>query len=410
MKIILLFLATVVSLQGANEFWVTPDNYVPAMSQGQSYDPRLSWPVGTVNNPYNGSDANRFDSVMNSLPTNCLAHLLAGKYQTAGGWMPRAGQRILGAGMYQTTIQFPDYLVKSWSGLGGTRHMVQPSAPYGIGGTTLEDFTLDANYQKGAIVTLCGAQILGPNCTMRHVRLINCGSYTTNITNYAECFGLTIGSRNSYENSGGDEFDGCVVSDYTQNFNNNMSPICFSDLAHGRVINCDLNNNLYDGTNSMLGIGIAADNTLVMGNTTRWNRDALHFDTGTSWTNAQIIGNNFLFCAWAQDFHNATFSGINYIGNTVILTNFAPKNPWCAFINMQNDAVISGIHSSGNRISIAPCTKPCPAYFAVMQNVSGFQSDGDFIDAGCSNQIVNSTGVTIQSRDLKGNPYPGNTP
>lgn len=409
MRTLLALLATVSCATAAPEFWVTPDFYSsPTTVQGQIFDPRLAWPIGSIQNPYTVSDANRFDAVMNSIPTNSTIHLMAGNYQTAGGWMPRSGQHITGAGMWVTTVQFPASLVKSWSLQGGVRHMIQPFNQLGEGRITLEDFTLDANYQKGSFVTLCGAQLLGPDCSMRRIRLINCASYTTNVTNYAECFGLTISSRGTYDQSGNDNFDGCIVSDYTQNWNNNMTPMGFVFNAHGRVLNCELNNNLYDGTNSMLGIGIAADNTQVYGNTLRWNRDALHFDTGNGWTNVAVFGNNFLYCGWMQDYHNAHFAGINYIGNSIILTNFFPKQPYIAVINMQGESSISGMHMSGNRIQFAASTKQVPTYFLVMQNVTGFQSDGDFIDAGLSNQIISSSGVTIQSKDLNGQPYPYN--
>ncbi len=66
---------------------------------------------GTLNDPYDGSTAAKFDAIMNSLPEGTQVHLGPGEFQTAGysddatgGWQIRAGMRIVGSGIDITTL------------------------------------------------------------------------------------------------------------------------------------------------------------------------------------------------------------------------------------------------------------------------------------------------------------------
>jgi hypothetical protein len=69
--------------------------------------------AGTVDDPWDGSTAARFDEVMkNKVGANTTIHLGPGYFKTAGfnlttglGWKPKSGQRLVGSGMYLTLLQ-----------------------------------------------------------------------------------------------------------------------------------------------------------------------------------------------------------------------------------------------------------------------------------------------------------------
>jgi len=60
---------------------------------------------GTLNDPYDGGTATKFDGIMNALPGPTCVHLGPGTFQTAGyrvdavGWQVKAGMRITGSGL-----------------------------------------------------------------------------------------------------------------------------------------------------------------------------------------------------------------------------------------------------------------------------------------------------------------------
>ncbi|MEK9136133.1 MAG: hypothetical protein AAB393_03335, partial [Bacteroidota bacterium] len=69
---------------------------------------------GTRNDPYNGSNRNQFDQFMNGVAVNTTIHLGPGVFQTRGGrgvnqalygWLPKSGQRVVGSGMFATTLK-----------------------------------------------------------------------------------------------------------------------------------------------------------------------------------------------------------------------------------------------------------------------------------------------------------------
>src|SRR2546426_10415872 len=62
--------------------------------------------TGTLNDPFDGSTAAKFDAIMSGLPGPTCVHLGPGTFQTngysddaAGGWQIRPGLRIVGSGI-----------------------------------------------------------------------------------------------------------------------------------------------------------------------------------------------------------------------------------------------------------------------------------------------------------------------
>ena len=68
---------------------------------------------GTLNDPYDGSTATKFDALMNNVPANTRVHLGPGTFQTngysddvsTGGWQPKPGVKIVGSGIDVTILQ-----------------------------------------------------------------------------------------------------------------------------------------------------------------------------------------------------------------------------------------------------------------------------------------------------------------
>src|SRR5713101_5167588 len=67
---------------------------------------------GTAADPYDASSPTLFSDRMNSFQPNTIIHLGPGVFQTFGfvygganTWQPKSGQKIIGAGMYATTLK-----------------------------------------------------------------------------------------------------------------------------------------------------------------------------------------------------------------------------------------------------------------------------------------------------------------
>src|SRR6266513_2037470 len=68
--------------------------------------------TGTECDPYDGSSQTALDNLLNSFPPNTTVHLGSGTFQTqgfasgvSGGWQPKSGQRIVGAGFEDTILK-----------------------------------------------------------------------------------------------------------------------------------------------------------------------------------------------------------------------------------------------------------------------------------------------------------------
>src|SRR3569833_530883 len=74
---------------------------------------------GSPGNPYEVNTPTRFATVMRSIVANTLIRLLPGVFRTRGtygngysmdpiadGWSPKPGQKIIGAGVFASTLQF----------------------------------------------------------------------------------------------------------------------------------------------------------------------------------------------------------------------------------------------------------------------------------------------------------------
>src|SRR5882672_5272931 len=80
--------------QFTNEFWISTSTNTANL--------------GTLSDPYDGSTQAKFDAHMSTNPPYSTIHILAGNYQTlgsSGGFVLKAGQKVLGSGSGVTTLQ-----------------------------------------------------------------------------------------------------------------------------------------------------------------------------------------------------------------------------------------------------------------------------------------------------------------
>ncbi len=143
---------------------------------------------GTLDDPYNGSTATQFDTVVNGIAANSTIHVLAGTFQTRGNlaWTLKSGQKFRGSGIAVTTLQ----LVNA-----ATDATVVSSAS----GSEMEvsDLTLDCNYVSGAL-TFGGVQLYGSKNSIRRVKVINAAGQHLNFI----CYAITIGGLSTGDSVG----------------------------------------------------------------------------------------------------------------------------------------------------------------------------------------------------------------
>ena len=290
------------SAGAANEFWISPDP-APSLPSIQA-----AFLVGTVQNPYDGSTASRFDSVMSIIPTNSTIHLLAGRFQTMGfqGYSLKTGQRVVGAGIYQTTVQ------------------LLPVAAYGdyVMGTqsdtniTISDLTVDCNYQPKSVITLNGISLHGSGNAIDRVRLINAASVTESPTNYVEAWGLIIASF-PFPDATGNRISDCIIEHFHGNFSNNLTGLGLPENNSGWITG---NRVVQDGQQYIYGFYPGSHDTVISGNILNCVIGS-HIDSQTGVTNDIITSNQFVGVSAAIDWANGFYSGTTFTDNNITLTN-----------------------------------------------------------------------------------------
>ena len=269
--------------------------------------------------PLDGSTYSNFDFNMQSIAAGETIHLLAGTFQTGGdyAWGPKTGMHILGARMTSTTIQFPSNLVAS--GSLHRAHVLGVQSPYLQTNIFVSDLTLDANYQTGVVSTLYGMVLPGSGNTISNVLFINGASFTTNISTYVEEFGIFISEGGQNADFGGNLITGCIVSNFTSNFNNNQQGIGINGYTSGVITNCSVyQNSLAKGVDAFAG---SYHDTIITGCSSFDCAEGTHSDATISITNVTYSHCNFVDCQVALDYENAHITNLVFDSNVVLLKN-----------------------------------------------------------------------------------------
>lgn len=285
--------------------------------------------------------AEQFDAIMGSAPANAVIHLGVGEFETKGfmhsigGWHPKTGQRISGAGMGLTTIKLVG-ATKPYTG--DEYHCIKfPFDPalspdcFEVSDLTIDcnsDGQLDPQVSCGAIAVPAG----GRHVRLRRVRVIDFGSHGPS-WGYRENFVLYIAGPNTVD---------CVIEDCVAEqpspkvaYNSIVLLVggSFDDKRTYYARGCAIRHNYVscqvDG-NTLPHAMMAADNgtaAVVEGNR------LLHGSTGGPWHDTAStldleVRNNYYYDVWSGPHQNMGYQyadgtpatvGIWSIENNVIV-------------------------------------------------------------------------------------------
>jgi hypothetical protein len=170
-----------------DSFLLEPDSFevwIASRTDGQKGS-------GTEDDPYDGSSQSALDSLLGTFAPNTTVHLGPGNFQTQGfasgvigGWQPKSGQRILGAGYEQTILK----LVNASSSSGLTAAIGGPSTNFLVG-FEVSDLAVDCNLagqpipigQAFAPVACAAISVSGTHIYINRVRVINFGTQTASV-------------------------------------------------------------------------------------------------------------------------------------------------------------------------------------------------------------------------------------
>ncbi len=148
---------------------------------------------GTADDPYNGSTAALFDSIMSSdakVPAGSHVHLGPGIFDTSGfavgvtgGWQAKSGLKLEGGGIGVTTLRLANataadkhyYVVGHALNTGGS-----PVQPNRVDHCSISDLTIDCSLgaNGNGNVACGGVRLMGHHCRIERVKVINWGTKT----------------------------------------------------------------------------------------------------------------------------------------------------------------------------------------------------------------------------------------
>ena len=383
-------LAATAQVQNPHEYWISP------LATGNMYPNG-----GTLDYPLDGSTEAKFDANMKNLPENSAIHILAGTYETWGGyaWSMQTGQKILGSGKDNTILQFP---------LGTPQHAVGTSVIYSQGIVTngeIADLTLDCNWQGGGY-TYGGVSINGTGNAVRRVRVIHCG-YTAGVN--SEAFGIGLGN-NDLPMSQGNIIEDCEVSEFSGGPGITAIVMCGSPTNYmtGTIRN---NVVILPASSSVDGFGINGSwvsDVVVEGNYIYGALHGIYADTG-GWRGTRIINNTLRNC----------FNGVSLfpvdesLDNLTVAFNkidlLATNNYMGAAFDFYG-CVWTNIFIFGNTVDFYN-TGSSPDFLVAASDVTGLVLEKNFVDSQLANNqlttpyFTNVTKLTIDDNyDLFGNP------
>ena len=136
--------------------------------------------TGAAFDPYDVSSPTLFADRMSSFQENTTIHLGPGIFQTFGysggakDWQPKSGQRIVGAGQYQTILKVVGATTQTGLTF-GVGHDLVSNFLYGF---EASDFTVDCNMRghQGLGVAIAAVSARGQRIRLRRIRAIDFGT------------------------------------------------------------------------------------------------------------------------------------------------------------------------------------------------------------------------------------------
>lgn len=313
---------------------------------------------GTAEDPFDGSTQAKFDALLHARSiantTNITIHLGPGIFQTtgsktwaSGGFFVGPGWKIIGVGMYNTTVQLSAY--PSAAGANGTI-VLDTSNTLNAAGAEVRDLTVDCNWSNlGAAsgTKISAVSLHGNDCKIQRVRAIN--AYGNNAAG-AESFPLVVGNYTTggnYQNVTGALIENCVVSNFQGDYGTALfitaDPSSTATTSGRMVGNRVFGPGYISGKTGLQGIGAAGNGIEAVGNVISGCSHGLNIDTGS--IDNFYVHNNFFYSCSAYGVHIGISlgrfphaQGVRIEDNYVQLTTDNPSTP-------------IGIHVDGSRSS-----------------------------------------------------------
>lgn len=351
-----------------NEFWISTSTNTENL--------------GTLDNPFDGSTATKFDSIMNSLPPNSTIHILAGTYQTYGGtgWQLKSGQKILGSGKDVTVLQMAP---------GASSGVVVWGMSSLCTNVEVADLTCDCHYTSGS-VSYNGVEIDGTGTIVRGVKVINMASYDSN---FSENWGISLDGE-GIPNSAGNIIEDCEVSQWLGG--GAISALSIS-LASGVVRDNHVVLTAAGGANQGIN-GSEATSVVIEGNYINGADNAVYGDT-SGCTNIIIAHNQFINCVQGITYYGSQRRNITIADNVIDLSSngavaFNLWNVWDANVSITNVII------TGNTVDVAPQVSRAP-YVIAAANVTGLLCYGNTISGIlASNQVLVGTNWFLGNKNV----------
>jgi hypothetical protein len=366
----LCFVCPLRAIQIANEYWVAiRTDGLPGS--------------GTLDDPFNGSTATQFDTIMNGIVANSTIHVLAGTFQTRGNqaWTLKTGQKLSGSGIAVTTLKLVN------AGAFGT---VVASAS----GSEMEvsDLTLDCNYVSGAM-TYAGVQLQGSKNAIRRVKVIKAAGQN-GITYPIAIGGLSTGD------SLGNIIEDCELSNHQGGF-------CYGIYMWGSstyaITGTIRHNTVFLGPSND-GLAFSVHNgkdCLIEGN----------YANGCNYGYFSNTGFNRKMLVTQNVFKNCTSSGVNitavdnqshasFINNSIEL----PNNAQGFTIWSTGAGTLTNFLFTANKIQYNNGSNGSGSYAFSLNGVKGTAIMDNTVQSSLNNSFVNTSPLNLYNNfDFSGN-------
>jgi hypothetical protein len=287
---------------------------------------------GTQTDPFDGSTAEKFDSVMDHLPRDARLHLAKGAvFSTNGvkwpdnskGWTVKDGLNISGNGATIRLVSYPNV----WTGATSQKHVVIGNRYYEepANNVIIENLTIDANWKNLSCpwtnkAVMCSF-LYGSNNTYRGVHAINMYGDDASRT---ECFSLGFSAANVAGGGLNCLAERCVLENPCGNY---QAGILFAGWNDGRPVpdetkllkHCRAVGNRFLGRFESGGINLGLVSDVLISDNYFDDSQGVHHDTGTA--DKIVITSNVFnrIYGFGIDFEPMTFidrSDITIRGNT----------------------------------------------------------------------------------------------
>jgi hypothetical protein len=223
--------------------------------------------LGTQSNPFDGSTKTKFDTLMQSFPTNTQIHIGPGIFMTDGGdgFNLKAGQIVQGSGMGVTILKL--------AGHGSNGYRKHYHLAGNCSGVQISNLTCDGNYQGYAWPAhdvVGGVTPFGSNTVVDSVEMINCYGDSTD---GQEEFSILLGGPTPQSIQTNCVIKNCLTHQYAPGANYTNGPM-ISYCTGAKIINCT-----DDGSNHGFGFAGDSDAEVTGCTTSRLTNTAFYTDT-----------------------------------------------------------------------------------------------------------------------------------